>query len=59
VVVEPARHKVDFYIGKKGLRTKWRLALYLVIVVGSGVVIAQVAQMIFHPHSGGMMTAWI
>lgn len=53
------QHKTNFLIGKNGLRAGWRLLIYLVIVVGGGAVIATVAQMMFRPHPGGMMTGWI
>jgi CAAX protease family protein len=57
--MEPAHYKTNFLVGKSGLRVGWRLLIYLAMVVGGGVVIATVAQVIFHPHPGGMMTGWI
>lgn len=47
----PSR-KTDFFMGKNGLRAGWRMAIYLLIVIGCSVGIGLAIRLIFHPYRG-------
>jgi membrane protease YdiL (CAAX protease family) len=49
---EVPRSQVDFFIGKDGLRSGWRLLIYLLIVVGSSVAISFVMGKLLHLQRG-------
>lgn len=52
-VIQPSEypgHKVDFFIGKHGLRAGWRLAIYVLIVVIGSFGANQLIRILFHPQ---------
>jgi hypothetical protein len=49
--------KTNLFVGENGLRAGWRLLIYLMIVVGSGMGISTAVRMIAGPHRG-LPGAW-
>jgi uncharacterized protein len=56
--IEVPRKKVDFFIGKNGLRAGWRLLIYLLIVIGFSIVITTAVRMTLHPRKGVSPGVW-
>jgi uncharacterized protein len=56
--IEVPREKVDFFIGRNGLRAGWRLLIYLLIVIGFSIVITAAVRMTLHPRKGVPPGVW-
>ncbi len=50
--------KTGVFLGENGLRSGWRLLIYLLIVIGIGAGISTAVRMILGPHRG-MPGAWV
>jgi uncharacterized protein len=48
----------DFFIGKNGLRSGWRLLIYVLILVVSAVGMNTVVRLVFHPQHVGL-NGWV
>lgn len=52
------RPKVDFFVGKNGLRAGWRLLIYVLIIASCSVAITMAIRAIFHPRRGVAPGVW-